>query len=55
MIVCVENLKKNWQKTPHKTRLKLISDYSKATTYTLIYKSQSYILDTRNEQVEFEI
>ena len=45
---------KIWKKLT-KNLLKLVSNYSKATTYTLIYKSQSYILDTRNEKMEFEI
>ena len=51
IIVYVENLKKFYKKN----LLKLVKNYSKATTYNLIYKSQSSILDTRNEKVEFAI
>lgn len=52
IIVYVENLKKFYQKN----LLKLVKNYSKATTYNLIYKSQSSILDTRNKKwnLQFE-
>ena len=54
ILITLSSVWKIWKKLT-KNLLKLVSNYSKATTYTLIYKSQSYILDTRNEKMEFEI
>ena len=51
-ILMLSSMWKIWKKL---TKPPETSNYCKATTYTLIYKSQSYILDTRNEKEEFEI